>query len=162
MRRFVFAAFALTVFAACQPVSTELTEEQKTEIEAEVRAFAEAYLAVFPDLDAVRLKELFADEGFSLVNNAVRFSRADWDGLIDQVSADWLSMEGAWDDTDIRVLGQNAAVFEGTYHTRRTEGDGRVVVFPEGFWTALCERRNGEWKWVMIHQSYGDPIVEEG
>lgn len=38
MRRFVFAAFALTVLAACQPATTELTEEQKAEIAAEVNA----------------------------------------------------------------------------------------------------------------------------
>ena len=36
MRRFVFAAFAVTVFAACQPASTELTDYQKAEIAAEV------------------------------------------------------------------------------------------------------------------------------
>ena len=36
MRRFVLAAFALTVFAACQPATTELTVEQKAEIAAEV------------------------------------------------------------------------------------------------------------------------------
>lgn len=36
MRRVVFAAFALTVFAACQPATTELTDEMKAEIAAEV------------------------------------------------------------------------------------------------------------------------------
>ena len=32
MRRFVFATFAVTVLAACQPTTTELTEEQKAAI----------------------------------------------------------------------------------------------------------------------------------
>ena len=40
MRRTVLAAFALTVLAACQPATTELTEEQKAEA---VQALADSW-----------------------------------------------------------------------------------------------------------------------
>jgi phenylpyruvate tautomerase PptA (4-oxalocrotonate tautomerase family) len=37
MRRILLAALAVSVFVACQPATTELTEEQKAEIAAEIR-----------------------------------------------------------------------------------------------------------------------------
>jgi hypothetical protein len=52
MSRFILTAFAVTALAACHPANTEMTEEQKAEIAAEVRAFGEAYIAAFPELNA--------------------------------------------------------------------------------------------------------------
>ena len=38
MRRFMLAAFAMTVLAACRPTTTELTEKQEAAIADTVRA----------------------------------------------------------------------------------------------------------------------------
>ena len=51
MRRFVLAAFTMTVLAACQPATTELTEEQKAEIAAEIRQTARAFWSSIEETD---------------------------------------------------------------------------------------------------------------
>ena len=51
MRRILLSALAVIVMAACQPATTELTEEQKAEIAAEVRAGAEELRTTLLELD---------------------------------------------------------------------------------------------------------------
>ena len=59
---FVFAAFALTVLAACQPATTELTDQQKAEIAAEVELRHDQYW------DAWRVVD--RDRGMSFFRNS--------------------------------------------------------------------------------------------
>ena len=59
MRRFVFAAFALTVLAACQPADTELTEVQTAEIAAEVNLRMDQLWDVLRQPDWDRMAEFF-------------------------------------------------------------------------------------------------------
>lgn len=54
MRRFVISAFTLTVLAACQPATTELTEEQKAVIAAEVDSLTNEWWDAWRVLDVDR------------------------------------------------------------------------------------------------------------
>ncbi len=51
MHRFVLAGSTLTVLAACQPATTDLTEEQKVEIAAEVDSVANDLWAAWAAAD---------------------------------------------------------------------------------------------------------------
>lgn len=55
MRRFIFAGFALTVLAACQPATSEFTEEQKAEIEIAVRQVVDDMYAGARAVDIERI-----------------------------------------------------------------------------------------------------------
>ena len=54
MRRIVLAAFALTVFAACQPATNELTDNQKGEIAAEVELLHGQFWDAWRETDVAR------------------------------------------------------------------------------------------------------------
>jgi hypothetical protein len=65
MRRFVLTASALTVLAACQPATTELTEEMKAEIAAEVEQRVAEYADAIQLRDIDDMLEFWADvDGF--------------------------------------------------------------------------------------------------
>jgi len=145
MRRFVFAAFALTVLAACQPVATEMTEEQKAEI-AETIQQMNTELAVAMnarDLDSwlsglsddIRWAIPYGYGSHSQIEDAVRSAPTD--------TTEW-GMD--WEETFVRVLGPDAAVLWGTYAARGTEGE-RVHT------TLVYAHVDGEWKVVHGHST---------
>ena len=112
MRRFIFAALAVSVFAACQPATTELTVVQEAEIAAEVMMVANELMS-------------------------------------------------AWDDTFVKALSLNTAVFRGRYHGTLTDTEGVATMF-RPHWTAIFERRVDGWKMTVIDHAYGKGEVVEG
>jgi len=73
MRRFVFAALAVTVFAACQPATTALTEEQKAEIESAVLEVVEDIYEGAKEIDMDRVLRHFSEQdGLCLFGSVIR------------------------------------------------------------------------------------------
>jgi len=73
MRRFVLAAFALTVFVACQPAATELTEEMKAEIESAVLEVVEDIFEGAMEIDMDRVSSHFSEQdGLCLFGSTIR------------------------------------------------------------------------------------------
>ena len=106
MRRFVLAASALTVLAACQPATTELTEEQKAEIEAAVVEASVAYTEVYHGKDF---------DGYMSFNSD--WAGSPWGGaetlgeLRSGVQAEWdrWDLEHENGEMKVMVLGPDAA-----------------------------------------------------
>jgi hypothetical protein len=143
MRRFVFAAFALTVFAACQPATTELTEEQKAEIVSAASQLAANVLTGFDNEDPSVLDYYsrwleYPSVGYpSLDEMPAAFQRSWWDR--------WENRRSEMGEITARVLGPDAVL---VYHTDVSTATDTTGTNFQQRWIGrqLCVRENGEWK----------------
>ncbi len=149
---------AILLFVSCQPTPPpEMTDAQRTAIENIVKQQAEEYCASLAALDADRAMVHFAKDDFSYVGHGVQsFVYPSYEAMSDHIHDAMSSLREAqlgWDQIRVYVLSQNAAVFHGKFHALYTFKDGNTLNVPEGFWTALHERHDGEWKIVFVHAS---------
>ncbi len=155
-----FAIFcAILLFMSCQPApSPEMTDAQWTAIEQIIRQQGEEYCASLAALDADRAMVHFAKDDFSYVGQGdgrtlVYPSYEAWSDHIRDAMSNLSEFQLGWDQIRVYVLSQDAAVFHGKFHSLYKFKDGNTLNHPEGFWTALHERRDGEWKIVFVHAS---------
>lgn len=153
MCRLTLPVLSLAILAACQPATTELTEEQKAEIAAEVNAihaeFWDAWRAADYDrgvsyLDSANL--VFAYEG-------TVFGFATFDEMWRPAFANIASQTISIGDSRTTVLAPDVVCImdAATYTTTDTLG---VTSPQESFaFTGVWVRRDGEWKLLLVHES---------
>jgi len=159
MRRFVLAAFALTVLAACQPASIELTDYQKAEIEDEVQLLHDQFW------DAWR--ETSVDRGMSYYLNSPQFTGAvegqlihgfaAFDDLARSVFANVARQSIRIDESQTTVMAHDlVCVIE---HITYTQTDTAGETGPEytSAITLAWALRDGEWKVYHFHSSSPTP-----
>lgn len=161
MRRFVLAAFALTALAACQPATTEFTEEQKAQVEAEIRALMPEFMSAWEDADVERGFGFWlesAEMGYANRGN-VRFG---YDQLVEAVRAGFeRTASQTFDISEMRVMAlapDVAAVFMKFIHTR-TNVDGETSPEDQGVSLMIWVKRDGVWKALWAHES-SRPVPE--
>ena len=160
MRRFLLAAFALTVLAACQPATVELTEDQKAAISDTVNTLMTEYWDAerSADYDRARVyvhassETVFACPTGRLFHPFEVFdsrSREVWGSIAEQ------DVQIA--ETRTTVLAPNVAnvMQRGTFAVTDTSG----VTLPETnfAFTALWVRQEGGWKMLQMHRSGPNP-----
>jgi hypothetical protein len=165
MRRFVLAAFALTVLAACQPATTELTEEQKAAISEELTQQYEGLLASTSQLSQEGFMGYFQNSHEITFAANGSFYRSH-SALVDTVAAHWApiaSMEGNWGNLNIQVLAPNVAVATSVFNFTATDNAGATTHFT-GTWTAVWVEREGAWKMVNVAETFppAETPPEEG
>ena len=163
MRRLVFAAVSLAFLAtACQPATTELTEEQKAEIAAEVNAIHAENARAWLDADF--------DRGMMAFQNSQDMIYAFEGGLMhgwDTMYDTWAALhEGAprqemtFAETHTVVLARDVVCImaQGTFAVVDEAG----LVGPENPFalTLIYVRRDGEWKILIGHESLPPPEAE--
>ena len=143
MRRFVLAAFAVSLVAACQPATTELTEEQQAEIISGASQLAAEMAAAFDSEDPTSLDHYSSWLEYPSVGYPAR------DEMLAQLQQSW------WDrfetrssvigEIHARVLGPDAVLIHHTDVSTAVDTAGRTF---EQRWIGrqLCVRENGEWK----------------
>ncbi len=157
MRRLALAALSLAfLVTACQPATTELTEEQKAAIEEEVRQTQDDMDDAWSALDFDRFRSFFADD--------LRWAISPWPFLtmediepgfrayVSGISETTLEDE----DSFVRVLGPDAAVYGWTSHETVVDVNG-VSSSVRTAGTFVWARVDGVWKVVHGHQH---PITE--
>ncbi|MFC1639976.1 lipoprotein [Gemmatimonadota bacterium] len=157
MRRFVLAALALTVLAACQPATVELTEEQKAEIAAEVSALQAEWDTVYVAHLYDRARSIWTNSpetGWAASGNA-RWG-ADMAGTGDRFRAFWNTIDSAEftrNETRTFVLAPNVAYVMQRLAVILTDTAG--VVYPEGTgaYTYVWTKQDGEWRIQFGHSS---------
>ena len=162
MLRLVLAFLSLTFLAACQPVTTELTDEQKAAIADEVRVISAEMLDAWRDADLGRGMSYYRDSPnftFALEGQLTNGFAAFGD-LVDSVFANVASQTITLSEVQFTVLAPDV-VYEraqGTFSPTDTTG----VTGPESQYalTALWSRRNGEWKILFGHESFPPPEAE--
>ena len=157
MRRLALAALSLPLLVtACQPATTELTEERKAAIEEEVRQTADDLGDAWNARDFDRFRSFFADD--------LRWGISPWPFLtmkdIEPEMRAYLSgiSETTLEDEDsfVRVLGPDAAVYSWMSHETVVDANG-VSSSVRTAGTFVWARVGGVWKVVHGHQH---PITE--
>ena len=153
MRRPVAATLCLTLLAACQPATTELTESQRIALADTVRQLTDRVLDLTGDADA--WMDLFASgPEFRYVQNGAILSH---DDLADEMAAYVAACKEqswAWDDVHVVVLDPDAAVVTATYHGAVTDTSGQRFTFDRAVATYVYARRGGAWKIVQAHEYF--------
>jgi ketosteroid isomerase-like protein len=155
MRRILLAALAVTVLAACQPVTTEFTEEQKSEIATEVNALHTEFMNVMEAAEFDRGMSYFLNsQEFIFANDGVLF--AGYDVVYDAFQPAFANME----NQTFRTIESHTTVLApdvvhvlqlGTFIQHYTSGeDGPEAQFVV---SVIWVRQNGEWKGHFGHQS---------
>jgi uncharacterized protein (TIGR02246 family) len=162
MRRVVLAAFALTVLAACQPASNELTDYQKAEITAEVQLLHDQFWDAWREVDVDRGMSYYlnAPEFTAAVEGVLIHGYAAFDEMARSAFAHVASQSITIDDTRTSVMAHDiACVIE---HIRYTQTDDEGVTGPEhtAAVTLAWVRRDGEWKVYHFHNSAPSPETQ--
>ena len=157
MRRFVFAAFATTVLAACQPATTELTEDEKA-------AIADEVLAAFTEAEAAWETENADPE--AVMSRFVNSSESVWAGsgvlihgyddqfevsrsaYASRTKADWTST-----DRHIGVLAPDVVYMMDVGKVVFTDTAGATTPESDYAYTYIWVLMNGEWKILAAHGS---------
>jgi hypothetical protein len=154
MRRLVLSVLSPAFLAACQPATTELTEEKKAEIAATVDSLMDEWLATF---EAVGL-----DESLSFLSDSPEMTWAsDGDRTVYSVAEArevWGSHQVGVQRTELEITNARTVVLAPDIVWTLREMDYTVVdtagaITAEGKLkeTTVWVKRNGEWK-VLLGQ----------
>jgi len=155
MRRFVFAAFTLTVLAACQPTTTELTEEQKAEIAAEVGLLVPQFFDAFRDGDFDRGIEFWLDapDAAAAANGRVVHG---YDNIVsvfrpgfERVASQLFNVSGQ----RIVVLAPDVVAVYTESINSQTFVDGETSPEVHHVMLGIWVKHDGEWKIHLGHES---------
>ena len=155
MRRLAFVVLSLVFLAtACQPATTELTEEQKAQIAAAVMEASAAYTAVHHAEDLDGYMSYNSDWAKSpwgccaTIDDLRSFILAQWDRW------DWESWETG--EMKVMVLGPDAAVVDFTEMQVQvdTAGVRRETANELAF---LWVREAGQWK-LLVAKQHSQPV----
>ncbi len=165
MRRLVIAAFTMTVLAACQPATTELTVQRRGEIAAEVTMRLDGLW------DALRLADydqildyMHQSPDFLMSSNGTFMSGfATLDSVFGPLIENWESQVLTVSETRTVVLSADVV------YTMRVGTDAVTLKSGETGrtrpWvvTYVWERRDGVWRVLLSHQSHPtDPLEQAG
>ena len=156
MRRSILLAVAFSITpVACQPATTELTEEQKAAIADTVNALLDDYWDAWRDVDFDRAISFFLDapETAFAWADQVDYGLATLDSKYRPIMATFESQEITLTDSRTTVLASNAVytMQRGTYVQTDTAGVvGDTLPFA---YSMVWVRHNGEWKVLAVHQS---------
>jgi len=163
MRRLALAVLPLAFLAtACQPGTTELTEEQITTIEAEVNAVANEALAAIVAMDVDRHLNFYANSHdlTVAVYGVVRRSFSTWAELVRTGFSEMESVETcAFSDEVVQVLAADVAVFTADFGCTGTAVGGGPLVGHTV--TGVMVKRDGEWKCVNFSETFAPPESSE-
>jgi hypothetical protein len=154
MRPFILS-LAVVAAAACQPVTTELTEAQKTEIAAHITALNSEYWDAWRAADWDRGMGYYVNSPDFIwaAGGVVYLGYAALDATRPQFGY-VANQTFTFGDTRVAVLSADAATVTalGTWSQTDTAG----VTGPERdfAWTALWALHDGEWKMQLVHMSY--------
>ncbi len=157
MRRLALAVVALAFLAACQPATTELTEEQSAAVADTVRQLADAF---FDDFRAGDVDGAFAPFSSEIVWAENGVLAANRDSLVTVWSGFFASIQevtsGDWGEVHVTVLGPGAAVFNASFDWAGVDTTG-AELGGSGVWTTVWQRTVDGWKIVQGHESYLPP-----
>jgi len=158
MRRLVLAAVSLAFPAACQADTTELTQEQKAEIEQEVRGLDDDLIAFAGNAEAEGFLSLFeqSDDLTFAMYGAVHSSWSSWDGIVKRGfsrirEAEVESCE--WSERHYQVLAPTVAVFTAVVRCFGPTAAGSVTLV-DHTWSAVWAYGEGRWRIVNFAETY--------
>ena len=159
MRRFAVAAVVLAVLVACQPATTEFTEEQRAAVADTVRQLADTFFEDFKALDFDHAMLPYASQIVWAENGVLGTNRDSLETAWRGVFASLQEVTGGiWDEVHVEALGPDAAAFTASFDWAGLDTTG-AQVGASGVWTTVWQRTAEGWKIVQGHESY-QPVPE--
>jgi ketosteroid isomerase-like protein len=159
MRRLALAVLSSVVLAACQPVSTELTEERRSAIEEDIARAFDDYAIAVRQLDQEAVLGFFQqsdDLAFAEFGEVV----LSWSTLAERVRESWpmyASVESfGWGDLHIQALAPHIAVANTTFDFAAADTAGAPISV-KGTFTTVWVDTDGAWKIVSLAETFPAP-----
>lgn len=158
MRGLTLCALSLAFLPACQPTSTELTEERKAAIADTVRQLSIDYLASVSTLDAdsVMSFHIDSDEFAWSIDAELSLQFEDVKASAAAKYAALASARVSLDTVRVAVLGPDAAVLSGAGAVLVTDPAGQEMKLELAV-TFVAARRGGRWVLLQGHSSHAPP-----
>ena len=153
MRRLLLAALAVSVFVACQPATTELTDEMKAEITTEVQAAINDYTEAWESVDLERGMAFTLNSPDAMWVGLGRITRdvfTQQEAIIAQSS--WMSLVSAKyasTDEQLTVLAPDVVlhILVGTATFTNADGAANEMDYTYAY---IWVHRDGEWKVLLM------------
>jgi uncharacterized protein (TIGR02246 family) len=155
MHRLVLSVLSLAFLAACQPATTELTEEQKAAIVDEITRLCDESLNSIRQLDQAGWLAYFRDsEDVTYAEGGEVFrGRSALAEHLRTVWAPFAGFEGDWGELNIQVLAPTVAVVTSRFDFTGVDTAGNETQF-YGTWTGVWVEQDGEWKMVNAAETF--------
>jgi ketosteroid isomerase-like protein len=157
MRRLVLSVLSLAVLAACQPATTELTEERRAAIVEELTQAFDAYADVVRQLDHDALMVRFTSETDDVAWAHQGVVTRSWTDIAEVVRQNWAmfaSVESfAWRDLHLQALAADIAVVTTMFDFVATDTAGAPIAL-NGTFSTVWLQTDGEWKIVNSAETY--------
>jgi len=154
--RIVPALLTLAVLtASCAPSQpAPMTNAERTQVAAEIRAAADSIVVPFNRLDASYYLAQLSDVRTYVENTTVYEGPDPVVRAVKDVMSNAAAIELAWTgEPTVLVLGPNQGVITGAFHESVTDNTGATQVM-DGVWTGVYERVEGSWKIMVAHESF--------
>ncbi|NIM49755.1 MAG: DUF4440 domain-containing protein [Gemmatimonadales bacterium] len=149
------AAIAASV-TACQPVSSELTDEQRAAIRDSLEQVMAGLVDAARALDADAIRARYAENPVVALNGVIF---EDFDARF-ELTRQWLgslrTLKGSYKNLHVEVLAPDAAVVTRNDDISWTDTTGVAGEFHSA-WTGVFRRIDGQWKIVYSHESLPMP-----
>ena len=153
----VVTAIAIVMGAmACQPPSTELTDEQRVAIEDTVVQVMARMIEAGRALDAEGVRASYAVSPVAVLNGVII---EDFDARFEmtrQFLGSLRTVEGSYDNLHMEVLAPDAVVVTRNDHLSWTDTTGATGEWHSA-WTGVFRRIDGQWKIIYGHESLAVP-----
>jgi hypothetical protein len=139
----------------------EMTEAEVAQIEAEVSAVGDQWIASMNAIDVTACAGLFDPAGTHGVDGAYYANYEEWVEHLERLFSTWEAVNVAWTNTRVDVLASDAAMFVGEGEgvvTRTERGDYNLFVGT----TLLAKRIGDEWKLTFQGTAGRWTAIEEG
>ena len=142
----------------------EMTDAEIAQIEVEVMQATNDMMAAWNAEDGLASGAFFDSETLNVLWGGNEYDNPESFGeMYATIWERFPSWDGGWDDSFVKVLGPNLALFRGRYHCTLTNQAG-VQTFWRPHFTALFERRTDGWKMTVVDHAVGtaEEVPEQG
>lgn len=133
----------------------EMTKEQVGKVEAEVLAFADAWVEVWGDNSCEKGAGLLHPDKLAFLYAGRFENHSEWMAACKESVAGREGYTGRWLETKVHVLTQDAAVFVGNLEQTFRNKDGTSRHYPMSGQTGLVERTPTGWVFTTFAFSNG-------
>jgi len=143
---------ALTV--GCRPAPpAPMTDAERTEVAAEIRAAADSIVIPFNRLDGSHYLAQLMDVRTYVENTTIYQGPDSVVSAVHTVLSNAATISLTWTgEPTVLVLGPDLGVITGAFHEGMTDKTGATQVL-DGVWTAIYQRVDGSWKIIVAHES---------
>ncbi len=155
MIRLASVALGFTVALSSLPI--QVVHAQSASAEAAINQRAADYIAAWNASDVDRIMAVFTPAKGWFVNGSTVIPLTDsLRSYLNTTLAARTGHQFKWDRTNVTMLGDAAALFQGVYGGTVSYKDGRTLEYKaNAALSMLFERRGREWKITAIHHSAG-------